>query len=65
MLSSKCLDFVFSCIWALSENVPDLLLRLGSLNSAWEKVHRVSYEIARQVVHVAFKERRCWLSRMG
>ncbi|BHF81819.1 NADP-dependent malic enzyme [Sparganum proliferum] len=55
-------DFI-SAAETLSENVSDEDLCLGSLYPPLNKIRCVSYAIARQVGHVAFKQDRCWLKR--
>ncbi len=41
----------------------DVDICLGSLFPPWEKIRCVSYAIARQVCHHAFRQERCWLNR--
>jgi len=53
-------DFI-TAAETLSESVTDLDLFLGSLFPPLEKIREVSYEIACQVAHSAFKEGRCHL----
>lgn len=55
-------DFI-SAAETLSENVSDEELCLGCLYPPLNKIRCVSYAIARQVGHVAFREGRCWLKR--
>ncbi|VDL96066.1 unnamed protein product [Schistocephalus solidus] len=55
-------DFI-SAAETLSENVSDEDLCLGCLYPPLNKIRCVSYAIARQVGHVAFREGRCWLKR--